>query len=91
MGARVAAEVVKAAGLGALCVGETNTETLDKLARYKHSKELQTRAREHLQKIRQQEFGLLTDGWTVLHGRRGRRGPPGSQAAHCQDSEAQAH
>ncbi len=59
MGVRVAAEVVKAAGLGALCVGETHTETLDELARYKHSIESQTRAREHLQKIRQQELGLL--------------------------------
>jgi serine/threonine protein kinase len=59
MGARVAAEVVKAAGLGALCVGDTNTETLDKLTRYKRSKELQARAREHLKKIRQQELGLL--------------------------------
>jgi hypothetical protein len=51
MGARVAAEVVEAAGLGDLCVGKNEGNTLEKLRHYKLSLELQKRADDHLKML----------------------------------------
>ena len=60
MGSRVASEVVIAAGFGALCVGENDKETLDKVAVYKHSPELRMRAREHLRSTIRGQLGLFS-------------------------------
>lgn len=59
MADRVAAEVLKAAGLGRLCVGQSDSETLEKLRQYKRSPVLQKRAHDHLKWIKDRRLGLF--------------------------------
>ena len=59
MADRVAAEVVEAAGLGDLCVGKNEEDTLEKLRQYKLSLELQKRAVDHLKMLIDRRLGLF--------------------------------
>jgi hypothetical protein len=59
MADRVAAEVVEAAGLGDLCVGKNEEDTLEKLRQYKLSLELQKRAVDHLNMLIDRRLGLF--------------------------------
>ena len=59
MSDRVAAEVLKAAGLGELCVGQSDEETMEKLRQYKLSPVIQRRAQEHLKMIIDEGLGVF--------------------------------
>jgi serine/threonine protein kinase len=61
MADRVTAEVLEAAGLGDLCVGTSDADTVDKIVRYKRCKQLRLKARQHLQEIQHRQLGLFND------------------------------
>jgi serine/threonine protein kinase len=64
MADRMTAEVLEAAGLGQLCVGVTDRETVEKVVRYRQSRALQKMAREHLDTIIKDELGLFNTSRT---------------------------
>jgi hypothetical protein len=66
MSERVAAEVVEAAGLGVLCVGETVGETLEKLRQYMQRPDWQASASDHLKMMRDRELGVFNPLRTPL-------------------------